>query len=75
MEDKTIGSSWNVKSYVECLDYQGEKTHGVGADQEGCVGSLVLVVAGVMDDAFPGKRERLEGHTEYTQLCRFTASR
>lgn len=37
------------------------ETYSVGADQEGGVGSLVLVVAGVMNDALPGKSERLEG--------------
>lgn len=51
------------------------ETHGIGADQEGGVGSLVLVVAGIMNDALPGKSERLEGETEYKLLCRFTASK
>lgn len=51
------------------------ETHSVGADQEGGVGSLVLVVAGVMNDALPGKSERLAGNKQCKLLCRFTASR
>lgn len=66
MEHKTIRSC--LKRKIICQIFrlnEKRETHSIGADQEGGVGSFVLAVAGVMDDALPGKRERLEGDTVY----------